>query len=588
MLKTPRGLLATALFGLLVAGCTPPGIIDRAPDDDPARMLEQARQQEPVQAAITRLEAADILARQGERTQALEVLRTFDHTQLPAEYRLQWAMLQSELGEALDVPRAVIQAAQVLDQIELPQDAELTLRQRLGLALAQRDDHVAAAEQLLYVQARTDQEALNDAIWSSLSRLDIGEMSQLYQDADEHTQGWLDLARLVRDSDGDIERLLARLDTWRGRHSQHPAARRVPADLLALRELRGQEVRHIAVFLPESGPLSSVAESIRTGMRTQHLNSVERSGGVQLTFLDSQDGNLEALYTEARNRGAQVVVGPLAKGLVTELESRDSVPLPTLALNYGDNPGNRANGLFQYGLSAEDEARQVARRGREDGHHRSALLVPNNEWGSRVGRAFTEAWSENGGAITNSVSYNPQGAATESTRQTVSGGHPDMLFLLALPSYARQVPPNLDYIGANDLPIYATSHLYEGRPQPLLDHDLDDVYFVDIPWQIPDAAVGGVEALPYLDSYQELLPEADPGTFRLMAMGVDAYELARRLPQLQLLPESEYHGATGRLVAGPDGRIQRWLPWARFERGVPRPILSFDLLDGISDNASGE
>lgn len=588
MLKTPRGLLATVFLGLLVAGCTPPGIIDRVPDDDPARLLEQAQQQEPVQAAITRLEAADILARHGEHTQALEVLRTFDHTQLPAEYRLQWAMLQSELGEALDVPRAVIQAAQVLDQIELPQDAELVLRQRLGLALAQRDDHVAAAEQLLYVQARTDQEALNDAIWGSLSRLDIGEISQLYQDADEHTQGWLNLARLVRDSDGDIERLLAQLDAWRERHSQHPAARRVPADLLALRELRGQEVRHIAVFLPESGPLSSVAESIRAGMRAQHLHSVERSGGVQLTFLDSQHGNLEALYTEARNRGAQVVIGPLAKGLVTELESRDSVPLPTLALNYGDNPGNRANGLFQYGLSAEDEARQLARRGREDGHRSSALLVPNNEWGSRVGRAFTEAWSENGGAITNSVSYNPQGAATESTRQAVSGGHPDMLFLLALPSYARQVPPNLDYIGATDLPIYATSHLYEGRPQPLLDHDLDDVTFVDIPWQIPDAAVGGVEALPYLDSYQELLPEADPGTFRLMAMGVDAYELARRLPQLQLLPESEYHGATGRLVAGPDGRVQRWLPWARFERGVPRPILSFDLLDGVSENASGE
>src|SRR5699024_12368867 len=87
-----------------------------------------------------------------------------------------------------------------------------------------------------------------------------------------------------------------------------------------------------------------------------------------------------------------------------------------------------------------------------------------------------------------------------------------------------------------------------GRPQPLLDHDLDDVYFVDIPWQIPDAAVGGVEALPYLDSYRELLPEADPGTFRLMAMGVDAYELARRLPQLQLLPESEYHRSEERRV----------------------------------------
>jgi len=149
-----------------------------------------------------------------------------------------------------------------------------------------------------------------------------------------------------------------------------------------------------------------------------------------------------------------------------------------------------------------------------------------------------------------------------------------MLFLLALPEYARQVPPTLDYYYSGDLPIYATSHLFEGRPQPRLDHDLDDVLFVDIPWQIPDAAVGGVEALPYLDSYRRLREESDPAMFRLMAMGVDAYELARRLPQLQAISGSELFGATGTLSPAEDGRIQRRLPWARFVNGVPQPVLT--------------
>ncbi|MFQ3788278.1 penicillin-binding protein activator [Halomonas sp. A29] len=579
MLKMPRGLLATVLLALLMAGCAPPGIVERVPDDDPGQLLERAEQQDPEQAALSRLEAADILARRGQRTQALEIASEIDDARLPAEYRLHWAMLLSELGEELEEPWAVVQAGQLLGEIDMPRDAGLILRERMGRALIQIDEHRAAAELLMYVQARTDREALNDAIWTSLSRLEGSELASLREGADELTLGWLGLASLVRESDGDIERLFARLETWRERNAQHPAARSVPAELLALRELRGKEVRHIAVFLPDSGPLAGVAESIRAGIRIHHRHSAERNGGVRLTFLDASHGNLEALYSEARNIGAQVVIGPLDKDQVSELEARDSVPLPTLALNYGAGQTNQAEGLFQYGLSAEDEARQVARRAREDGHRRSALLVPNNEWGARVGRAFEEEWRSRDGIITNAVSYDPRGSATESTRRVLSGGRPDMLFLLALPSYARQVPPTLDYYDAANLPIYATSHLYEGRPQPLLDHDLDEVNFVDIPWQIPDAAVGGVEALPYLASFRELHEDADPSTFRLMAMGVDAYELARRLPQFQLLPESEMSGATGLLVSGRDGRIERRLPWARFERGVPRPILTFDLLD---------
>ncbi|MBA5764799.1 penicillin-binding protein activator, partial [Vibrio sp. 404] len=51
-------------------------------------------------------------------------------------------------------------------------------------------------------------------------------------------------------------------------------------------------------------------------------------------------------------------------------------------------------------------------------------------------------------------------------------------------------------------------------------------------------------------------------------------ELARRLPQFQLVPSSELFGATGTLRATPDGRIQRTLPWARFVDGVPQPVLS--------------
>ncbi|MBF7054467.1 penicillin-binding protein activator [Halomonas sp. KAO] len=572
MLKVTRGLLATALLALLLAGCAyQPGIVERALDDDPATLLEQAQQQEPAEAARTRLDAADILARRGQRTQALEVARQIDRSQLAGDPLARWALLLADLGESEGDPEAVIQATQDLDDLALNRSQTLALREQRGLALLERGNPFAAARALLLVQAESDDEALNDPIWRALGGVEQRRLAQLGELQGTLTRGWVELVETVRSGDGNIDRLFLRLDEWRSRHQRHPAARRLPADLIALRELRGQEVQHIAVLLPESGALSRIATAIGEGIRTRHRLSDDN---IRLSFIDSASGSLESLYREAQNRGAQVVIGPLDKDRVSELERRNRVPLPTLALNYGRSATNAAEGLFQYGLSAEGEAKQVARRAWDDGHRRAALLVPDNDWGQRVGEAFWDEWRAQGGKVTKAVRYNPGASATESTRRTIAESRPDLLFMLALPDYARQVPPTLDYYGANKLPVYATSHLFSGQLNPRLDGDLNDVMFLDIPWQIPDAAAGGEDALPFTASYRSLREEADPNLFRLNAMGVDAFELARRLPQFQLVSNSELFGATGSLRAGQDGRIQRTLPWARFIDGVPQPVLS--------------
>ncbi|MDR5868369.1 penicillin-binding protein activator [Halomonas koreensis] len=579
-----RGPLAAALLALMMAGCAfQPPLVERRPAGDPDQLLTRAEQQAPERAARSRLEAAAILARQGRRPQALEIAKQLDDARLPTEARGRWALLLSDLGETEGDPWAVIRATQGLEALSLPGDRADLLRERQARALGRVDEPQAAAEILLRLQAGSGRLDLNDPIWEQLSRLAPGALRELGDDAGATARAWLELASLVRSGSGDIQRLFTRLDDWRDRHPEHPAARRLPSDILALRDLRGRDVRHIAVLLPESGPLAGVADAIEDGIRAHHLNTVNGgASGARLSFLDSAGGDLDALYAEARNRGAQVVLGPLDKDAVSRLEQRDRVPLPTLALNYGEADRNAADGLFQYGLSAEDEARQVAVRARQDGHRRASLLVPDNAWGRRVGEAFAAAWREDDGEIANAVRYNPGMPATESTKRALGGGRAELLFLLALPDYARQVPPTIDYFAyERELPVYATSHLYEGRPQPRLDQDLNGVLFVDIPWQIPDAAVGGEEALPFLDSYRQLREESDPAMFRLMAMGVDAYELARRLPQFQAIPGSELFGATGTLSAAEDGRIHRDLPWARFQEGVPRPAIDLErLTDG--------
>ncbi|HAA46219.1 MAG: hypothetical protein XD36_0139 [Halomonas sp. 54_146] len=492
MKQSLRGLLAAALVALLVAGCAmqPPSVVDRVPAKDPGQLLSQAEQQAPAQAAKTRLEAANIMARQGERDNAFETASAIDESLLSEADRVSWALLFSELARALNEPRAVLRATQVLDD-ELPMQAN----QQETLAERQR--------------------------WAREA---------------------LDQAEPMR---------------------------------VALPELEGQNIRRIVVALPESGPLSSVANTIATAMR-QH-NEV-KGGNAELSFLDASRYSLDELYDRARQMNAQLIIGPLDKDQVTQLEQRDSVPLPTLALNYGSGDSNQAQRLFQYGLSAEDEAQQAARRAWQDGHRQMSMMVPDNSWGRRVGEAFWNEWQSLGGDITNAVRYNPESSVSNAvkTALNVSGerarlNNIDALFLLALPEYARQVPPTMDYYYAPNLPIYATSHLHDGRLQARLNQDLNDVMFLDIPWQIPDAAVGGEEAVPFASTYRRLRDESDASMFRLMAMGVDAYELAIRLSNLAEL--EGFSGSTGTLYLRSDGRIYRELPWAKFQNGVPTPIL---------------
>jgi outer membrane PBP1 activator LpoA protein len=55
---------------------------------------------------------------------------------------------------------------------------------------------------------------------------------------------------------------------------------------------------------------------------------------------------------------------------------------------------------------------------------------------------------------------------------------------------------------------------------------------------------------------------------RLLAMGIDAYQLVPLLPVLESHSYERYRGETGSLRVTEGRRIGRHLQWARFERGI--------------------
>ncbi|MCM2131054.1 penicillin-binding protein activator [Larsenimonas rhizosphaerae] len=567
-----RSAAAIAAITLTLGGCAGSSISRPFGGGEPSAqaLITQARQQQGAEAATTRLQAAGILARQDRTAQALDLLKNMNDTLLPADGRVQWALLTSQTAITQHDGKSALTAIESVESIPTSDSNRQTLAQRKGEALGLLNQPLKAAITLITLQNETDDTSLNDAIWRQVARLDETQLNTL-SDTGGWSAGWISLAQVARDQGGDLQQLFDAVSRWQQSRPSHPASRRLPSDLAALGDAKGRQISRIAVFLPESGPLKTIADSIREGIRTR--NSTAASAGEQMpqiTFHDSSGQDIKRLYAQAMMEGAQLVIGPLDKDKVTSLEQMGNVPVTTLALNYGTSDTNKADNLYEYGLSAEDEAREAAHRAWVDGHRNPAVMVPDNDWGQRVMEAFQQRWQQEGGQLASSVSYDPKGSVASAVSKALrSGRTPDALFLLALPGYARQIPPTLNYYYANNLPVYGTSHLYQGTPQPHLDHDMNGVLFCDIPWQIPDPAAGGKEALPFADDYRQLAQGDSPSLLKLKAMGVDALELGRRLPLIQQVPASEMRGATGTLHLGPQHRFQRILPWAQFKNGIP-------------------
>ena len=144
-----------------------------------------------------------------------------------------------------------------------------------------------------------------------------------------------------------------------------------------------------------------MARALRDGFLAAHYQAQQAGQNppnIQI-FDSSRIGSMDAFYAQAQAAGVQLVIGPLEKNLVSQLSSREQLPITTLALNYSENSQEGPAQLFQFGLAAEDEAREVARRAWADGMRRAVALVPAGDWGNRVLAAFRQDWQAQGGTL---------------------------------------------------------------------------------------------------------------------------------------------------------------------------------------------
>lgn len=480
--------------------------------------------------------------------------------------------------------------------------APLQARRYLLRALAhQQSDFIKTIEERLryndYLTRPADVDANTTKIWDTLNRVEKDTLQQLHQSNPNALSGWLELALINRTLLADPAALSKSLASWRDKYPAHPANSTITGQILDDSRRFNVPARQVALLLPFRGGYGKASEAIRDGFITAWYHSDKFKPLVKIYNANSL--NIEQVYRQAIEEGADFIVGPLEKQAIKKLSESTDLSVSTLALNQVGtltestdyNSGNIFPDLVQFGLPPEDEARQIAERAYADGADKALVIVPDDNWGQRLHGAFRETWLALGGKILETIAYDPRGkdysppvkemlnidsseARAGQLRRKLNIGlenetrrrqDADMIFMVGAPIAARQLIPQFRFHQAEQIPVYATSHVFTGNANPQADQDMNGVMFTDMPWILfPDDKSLSIH--PVINTVFQADESANQ---RLYALGVDAFRLIPHLPRLAFEDDAVFSGETGQLSMSGDGRIIRKLSWGKIIDGKP-------------------
>ncbi|MBL4567347.1 MAG: penicillin-binding protein activator [Porticoccus sp.] len=605
MFKIRITITTLCLLTLLIAGCkhqprSP--VVENPPRQTIAeqadRELSLAASSISPQRELHQLQAVELLIQTHQNEKALVILETIAAVNLPNQDFAKYNLMYADLALANDhffMARQLLSSFRIeqqWQQLSLTQQQHWhQLRGELFSLLGEDKKSIAAYVALSKTSTFPEQrQETHEKIWLVLTHIPHDKMEELKaNEQDLDILGWYFLASITRKNQGDVRQQLDQIEEWRRNWPNHPASLTPPSIFSSIQNTANNVPKRIAMLLPLHGRLAQAGKAIRSGFLATLYEIHKRSGETpRVRFYDTAAvDNITKLYQQAVSEGAQLVIGPVQKSKVRQLLSLPEIPVPTIALNYlEDTTTSLPKNFFQFGLSATDEARQIADRAWIEGQRSALTITPNSSWGDRTLTAFRERWLEKGGILVESTPYDTsqrdfapllkpalhidQSKTRKKRLQQLLGkslNHTlrrrqdiDMVFMAAYPDHARQIKPTLDFLFARDLQIYGTSHLYTGVENLGRNRDLEGIRFSAMPWTLPGATDEKLQPATTL-----------PPLYRhIFALGIDAYNLHQWLEQMVLQPSTQIFGSTGTLQLNAMGAIEREQPWAVFRAGKVR------------------
>ncbi len=429
-------------------------------------------------------------------------------------------------------------------------------------------------------------------LWKVLMRMSSDELGEAFQKAeDQIAKEWivLALAHSLNSIQLDPYQHRQALENWKQNNPDHAALRLIDAGLAT----GDQMVSRIALTLPLTSNHKIPAQAFLSGFLAQYsADSNPAKAQIEVIDIGDEASKTTSYYYQAIESGADFVIGPLGINYVKEMIAYGDFIVPTLLLgDAGD--AQIPDYVYQFALAPEQEGIDVANRAWLDGHRTALVLKSPQSWSVRAVSAFEHEWKRLGGMIIQSQEYTLNlNDYSDTVKQLLNidasvkrqqeikalyGGslkfsprrrHDiDFIFLSADSKHGRLIKPYIDFADANDLPVYSTSHVFDGQLNRIRDQDVGGVRFPDMDWIIDNS--NRIQSLR--TAYEQLEPNKT-NFHRLYAMGVDTYNLISRLQILQNNADARFHGVTSLIRMGNNQRLLREPYWAVFIDGEPTLI----------------
>ena len=603
-----RSILALSSFSVLLACSSsvperPVAPVEEiglgAQADTIQSLINLAEDSPSPQAASYRLDAIELMLEAGALEDAVDTLQQISNvSSFSPELQLRYSLTRANIALANEEPEVALRSLQnaVSTPINaLAPDTQVTLRELRAESFFQNEQYIAATRERIQLIPLLDDEGKarnNNAIWQILSTAPKSVTGDSAINPDSYElRGWLELVRLVENNQYDIQGQISAMEQWRNTWTSHSAATTLPDALQMVYTIWQNRPREIALVLPLQEPLG---KAISEGFLSAYYDALAKGRDVPQVRIYDTSYQAEPLiyYDRAVADGAQLIIGPLLKDAVRRMQrSRRPMPVPTLALNYGDPEGGAPQNLYQFGLAPEDEIKQAAETAWKAGHRFAAVLTPSGGDYQRIQDSFVNYWTDLGGTIVSVDSfgdardYSPvikrvfSIDASEARAAQIRNLVPrenvqfvprrrqdvDFIFLLANPNEGRQIKPTLAFHFADDVPVYAMPSIYDGGTNAAANRDLNTVVFNDAPWVLENSD-------PLKASVTSTWAAATGPIQRLRAMGVDAYRLYIRMELMRDYPYTRLSGATGKLHYQADGGIHRQLRNAVIVNGIASPL----------------
>ena len=452
----------------------------------------------------------------------------------------------------------------------------------------------AALEQLKLTEYLSSPKIIEDnsrKVWEIFELIPKSELEDLRLVVPDELLSWLELALINQTYKYQPKKLENTIDGWAQRYQNHDAYDSITKELINKSAQFAQRPSKIGLLLPLTGQYKKSSIAVRDGfLAAWYLDRQEKA---DIEIYNANSSNIIEIYQKALNDGVDYIVGPLEKEATNQLYGNTNASIKILALNRqdlkNDQIGNK--NLFQFGLSPEDEAGQIAEIAISDGHKRALVLTPDTPWGNRLADAFVKHLLELGGEVSRhtrfinnttdfsspvkellNIDKSEQRARDLRNKLKIKIHNvkrrrqdADFIFIAAIPEHARQLIPQLRFHYADNLPVYSTSHIFTGIIDSAKDIDLNDVIFIDMPWILDTKRQLSIVQ----DALNRNWSQEKSEYRRLYALGIDAYNLIPNINRLNHEEDSFMIGETGDLTIVRDNIIKRNLRKAKFIEGKP-------------------